>query len=196
MAVIIGVTGAHGTGKTTALKKLADMNAPNVVIDDFSVPRSVQAMYDKPLAEIIADPANVPEFQERVRQIKAYRVIALRKEYPDDRIRVFTDRSPVDFYAYTRTWVEKHRLSSAWLHQYQMECAKDLLHYDSILVMPPRNFFFVAEANRADEATQKLNHEYCMSFVRSYCKSVYVIRSKTVANRALDMLTLTQSLVI
>lgn len=182
MAHIIGFTGAHGTGKSTILKALGARNLPNVVIDVFSVPRSVQADYGKPLAEIVALQENVPEYQERISRRKAEHLAALRDQYDDD-VLVFTDRTPIDFYAYARTWVEQNNYGHEWLIHYRNQCAREMLGYNKVYLVPPRKFPFVAEVNRGSEDTQKKNHEFCKDFIRTFARPFKMVTPLNVEQR-------------
>lgn len=189
MSVLVGVSGAHGTGKSTVLQHLLNLKLDDVVIDDFSVPRSVQREYGMPLAEIVADPARVPEYQNRIAARKTERLRELRTLHGNDNKLIFADRTPIDFYAYARTWVGTHNQYRDWLHDYHMQCAKDMLEYDLILLIPPRKFPFVEELQRGSKDTQALNHSYCMDFVRTFgANKVKLIRRLQVAARAEEFL--------
>lgn len=190
MAVkLVGVSGAHGTGKSMVLKHLESLGLSDVVIDSFSVPRSVQDDYGMPLAEIVADPARVPEYQNRIAARKIERLNSLRETYAGQDKLIFADRTPIDFYAYARTWVGQNNQYRGWLHDYHMQCAKDILAYDLILLIPPRKFPFVEEVQRGSKETQALNHSYCMQFVRTFgANKVKLVRRLPVEARAAELL--------
>lgn len=182
MARLIGFTGAHGTGKSTILNALANRNLPNVVIDTFSVSRSVQADYGKPLNEIVAVAANVPEYQNRIRQRKADHIATLQQQYPDDYL-IFTDRTPIDFYAYAKLWAQQNAMDGQWVIDYRNQCARDMVAYSKVFFVPPRKFPFVAELERASKETQVIHHEFCKDFIRTFARPFKMVTPVAVEQR-------------
>lgn len=169
MASIIGLSGAHGTGKSTILAALAARCLPNVVVDTFSIARSVQNEYGQDLQTIVSNPDNVPAYQKRIRTRKAEHLAELASRYGNDTF-IFTDRTPIDFFAYAKLWAETNVVAHEWLTTYRYECASDLREYTKVFLVPPRKFPFVVEQQRASEATQRKHHEYCKSFIRTFAR--------------------------
>lgn len=188
MAKIIGVSGAHGTGKTTVLNAIEQMEIGNVTVDAFSVSRHVQKEYKVPLSEIVADPAAVPTFQDKIVQTMVDRVGSLRKWYKTQDAFMFVDRSPVDAYAYAKIWLQSNPSYADWLTQYETKCAQALRAYDLIILVPPREFEFVAESKRASKETQMAHHTECVEFLNTHGINVHTVESLDVGARCNEFL--------
>lgn len=188
MAKIIGVSGAHGTGKTTVLNAIEQMEIGNVTVDAFSVARHVQEEYKVPLSEIVADPAAVPTFQDKIVQTMVERAGSLRKWYKTQDAFMFVDRSPVDTYAYAKIWLQGKQGYADWLTQYETKCAQALRAYDLIILVPPREFEFVAESKRASKETQMAHHTECVEFLNTHGINVHTVESLDVGARCNEFL--------
>ncbi len=164
MTKIIGFTGSHATGKSTLLEELRQTFAKSdeVVVDTFSVPRASQAQLypGMALADIVSNLDRVTALQNLVLQKKSEHLAKLRSENPDARF-ILTDRSPVDFIAYTCLWIEQSlkenetpEAMTQWLKAYVSECLVDVSQqYSAIVYFPANRFPFVSEANRGSAET-------------------------------------------
>lgn len=180
---IVGFTGTHGTGKTVVLDEIAALNVPEVFVDTLSVSRKVQSDWGLTLEQIVRDPRNVPHFQEQIRARKAERLDTLLDTYPHIRY-IFTDRTPIDLYAYATQWTRDHSGFNHWLKDYTARCRDDMSAYDLTMLFPIRRFGFVAQPNRAPETTRREHHQLCKTFIRWHVRNRYtVVRPLSVSDR-------------
>lgn len=197
MSKIIGFSGTHNTGKSTVLQHIAALNNPRIVVDTFSISRSVQADYGKPLSEIMSNPDNVLGYQTLVLMRKRSHLQNLRVMYPGDDVLILTDRTPIDINAYTRLWLNQNKITNAtdWLTSYTSACKADSLVYDSILFFPPRKEIkFVAESGRASQETQRELHNLCKDFIRKQGLSVTYVKPVSLDARVAYILNHIESL--
>jgi predicted ATPase len=189
MAKIVGFTGAHGVGKTTILSAIAQRNLPHIHVDTFSVSRSVQQDFypGLTLSDITSDPNNVPVFQDRIleRMYQRVQYLAANQEGV-----VLVDRTPIDCFSYACLWVQQSKNLpnitvdlDTWLGQYRMHCAKAMPSYSFVFIVPPRNFAFEHQQDRASEATQRQHHEYIKSFFRMFARPHKIVRPLAIESR-------------
>lgn len=186
MAKIVGVSGAHGTGKTTVLRALEQMEIGDVRVDAFSVARHMQKEYVMPLADIVADPPRFPEFQDKIVYTMVDRVGTLRKWYKSQDDIMFIDQTPVDAYAAARIWLTDNPVYAEWVELYEARCAQALRAYDLILLVPPRTF--VEDTGREGLETQAVHHSHCVEFLRKHGLSVHVVCTLSVGDRCNEFL--------
>lgn len=164
MTKIIGFTGSHGTGKSTLLEELRRTFAQtdDVVIDTHSVSRESQAQLGAgaALVDIVNDLDRMMALQNIILQKKSDHLTKLRSANPDARF-ILTDRSPVDFVAYTCLWIEQNlkeqeppEYVARWLKAYVSECLVDVSQqYSAVVYFPANRFPFVSEAARGSAET-------------------------------------------
>lgn len=189
MSKLVGVSGAHGVGKTTILKAITELGNSVIRVDDFSVPRSVQDDYGMTLAEVVADQDRIPEYQDRIIARKSERNAHLRDSMWPDEI-VFVDRTGVDFFAYANQWLHPERPAKhmEWLAAYEKKCAESMKEYDLVIYIPPMDFPFVPEVQRATADTQRLNADFCEQFLYQYRPNSYYIKTLDVQERVAEFL--------
>jgi predicted ATPase len=189
MAKIVGFTGAHGVGKSTILSAIAQRHLPHIRVDTFSVSRSVQQDFYPGLAlsYITSDPNNVPAFQDRILERMHQRVQHLSVNQEGV---VLVDRTPIDCLSYARLWVRQAKSLpnitvdlDTWLGQYTMRCVKAMSSYSFVFIVPPRNFAFAPQQDRASEATQRQHHEYIKDFFRTFAHPHKVVRPLALDSR-------------
>lgn len=193
MAHIVGFTGAHGVGKSTLLGAIAHQAAQGIYVDQYSVSRNVQKDFypDQDLSAITKVSANVPVFQEHIVDRMYQRVRDLEKVAAQW---VLVDRTAIDCYAYARLWTDQHPEHKAWLAHYKIRCARAMLAYGFVFVIPPRDFAFEHQQDRASKQTQAQHHEYIKDFLREFARPFKVVRVKTVSSRTQYCLSTLQNL--
>ncbi len=183
MPKIIGFTGAHGVGKSTLLRAIKERQVPGLHVDDFSVSRSVQRDFypGADLSEITAVSDNVPVFQDRIvarMQSRAHDASQMH-QYKF----VLMDRTPIDCYAYARLWTDVHAVHKSWLSDYKISCAKAMTRYDFVFIIPPRDFGFEHQVDRASLETQATHHQYIKEFFRTFSRPFKVVRPLDIQDR-------------
>lgn len=176
MTKVIGLTGAHNTGKSYLLKHFAELPASEgVVIDLVSAPRSVQAEYGKTLEEIVSVPNAVEGFQKRILEFKRNHLASLLESKPAV---IVTDRSPLDVIAYAELWVERHGSKPhdmEWLQELRRQALVDLAAYSHIIFLPVLSAIsFTPESARGSGATQLRHHELCSALVLEASRQIPV----------------------
>jgi predicted ATPase len=163
VATVIGFTGTQNTGKTTLLNALSTSGVAGLLVDTVSMPRTVQRLYGKTLAEIVAVASNVPGYQ---RSIMSHKVEHLAKLDLSSVSLLCTDRSPVDFVAYAELWVEQNQSDDSWLPELRMQALRDLKAYSGIVFIPPHpDIPFETQPDRGSLETQQRLHELCLGFM-------------------------------
>lgn len=193
MVQLAGLSGAHGTGKTTVIDYIQNdvvyHEKMHVKIDDFKVSRTILAEMGLTLDQATATAELAMEYQTKVLQRKIdhdsrftkYEVFGISPTW------VF-DRSVADIYAYTRLWTEKNGISLEWFAEFEQKCVAAMALYDIILLFPIGKFDFVDDGIRAKLETQATIAKYIEEFVVAHAKKYHVIESTSVDLRAHEIL--------
>jgi len=192
MTKIIGVSGAHGTGKSVAIDKVKELNSkdPYIIVDDFKVSRTVLAELGMTLEEATANAEVTKIYQTMVLRKKIHRDgFSLKLNYPhlqhNPLERHFlVDRSVADIYAYTKLWTEKNNIEEKWFTEFEERCIAGMSAYDMILLFPIGVFAFVDDGIRAKEDTQAKHQAYTQEFIEKHAKSYKIIDAVSIEDRA------------
>ncbi len=141
MAVVVGLSGAQGGGKSTLLDGLRDAGW---AVDDFKVSRAVQAQlgWDN-LHRVLESAYTMQTFQDEVLKQKLQRDQSLR--WGGAQGVILTERTFADICAYTTYWAWELvddrkwtlREASTWLHEYTQRCVEAQKRcYDAVLMLP------------------------------------------------------------
>lgn len=199
MTKIIGFTGSHATGKSTLLEELrrAFAKSDEVIVDTFSVPRASQAQLypGMALADIVSNLDRVTALQNLVVNKKSEHLARLAAENPHAQY-ILTDRSPIDFIAYTWLWLAQTHahtdLSHAtqlWLNAYVQECLIDVQQgYHAVVYFPANRFAFVSEDNRGSAESQT-HHDALITKALAMLEKTEVVTldSLSVAERLVEV---------
>lgn len=167
--MIIGVSGAHGAGKSSLLEELKTRGE---FVDDFKVARSVQKELGwASLSEVMSSFETMKNFQTLVVQ---------RKQEHDEELLevpsiVLTERTFADIYAYTCLWswkmVDEQMVTLKEATDFILPFAKrcELAQskiYNGIVLLPfMKHMTFEKDPNRADEADVHTFYEEVQIFV-------------------------------
>lgn len=192
MTQIIGMSGAHATGKSStleAIKNHLQSGAESIItVDTFKVSRTVLKASGLSLEEATATSESTKLYQTRVLDA-AYRHLYLIKLLPTETIHL-VDRTVADIYAYTRLWCEKNGIESEWLEGFKCKCIEMLPLYDKIFLFPVGVFAYVDDGVRAKEDTQKVIAKYTEEFLHSHYPQVFVVTESEISNRAKQIMNI------
>lgn len=141
MAKIVGISGAHGSGKSTVLNALKN---DGYVVDDFKVSREVQKQlgWDN-LDSVMNDIMTMKAFQEEILNQKLRHDSALKQNIDTEFILV--ERTFADIAAYSTQWAWKHVDRSnwevedaiVWLSKFCKNCIDaQKMVYDGLVLLP------------------------------------------------------------
>jgi len=189
MTKIIGMTGAHGTGKSATLEHIKnDPIIDNIKVDDYKFSRSVLKALGQTLEEATATVESTMSFQTKVLDSVRRRNHLLKLLEPQGDVTThLVDRSVADVYAYTRLWSEKNGIDREWFEKYEAKCAEMVSAYDIIFVFPTGKIPFVDDGIRAKEDTQAAIAQYIDEFLAKYAKRFYVVQSTSIEDRASEI---------
>ena len=189
MTKIIGMTGAHGTGKSAVLEHIKnDPILDNIKVDDYKHSRSVLKSLGQTLEEATSTFEGVKSFQTKVLDSVRRRNYLLKLlEAQGDVTTHLVDRSVADVYAYTRLWSEKNNIDREWFDAYEAKCAEMVSVYDIIFLFPTGKIPFVDDGIRAKEDTQAEIAQYIEEFLAKYAKRFYVVQSTSIEDRASEI---------
>lgn len=146
--MIVGLSGTHGTGKSTIMNGVKDMGYP---VNQAQLARSAQKALGWEKLSIA---------QESIENMWALQDAVLDAMYDRDKaildscVVTMVERTPADVWAYTKMWCERlgiEYLNDYKAQQYKRHCRELASRYLKILVVPMTDKIpFVAEPNRAD----------------------------------------------
>lgn len=191
MTKVIGVSGAHGTGKSVTIDRVKELNSkdPYIIVDDFKVSRTVLSELGMTLPEATANAEVTKIYQSMVLRKKIHRdgfslKINSTQLEPKVEVNYLVDRSVADVYAYTKLWTEKNGIDNKWFAEFEEKCVAGIVAYDMILLFPIGVFAFVDDGIRAKEDTQAKIAAYTQEFIEKYAKSYKIIDAVSVDDRA------------
>lgn len=151
MSLLVSVSGAQSTGKTTLLESIH--SELGHYVDDFKVARAVLSQFDEGLYDILKDEVKTIEFQEAILAQKVENDLKLKSR--DDAF-VFVERCPADIYAFAYTWRNHFKTPSffSWLNDYQDRCFQAMKIYDISILIHPGAFEHSDDGIRAKADTQ------------------------------------------
>lgn len=189
MTKIIGMSGAHGTGKSAVLEYIKnDPILDDIKVDDYKFSRSVLKSLGLTLEEATATVESTKSYQTKVLDSVRRRNYLLKLLEPQGDVTInLTDRSVADVYAYTRLWSEKNGIDAEWFEKFEAKCAEMVAAYDIIFVFPTGKIPFVDDGVRAKEDSQAAIAHYIEYFLTKYSKKYYVVTSTSIEDRASEV---------
>lgn len=155
--MLFGVSGTHGTGKSTLLRALLLEGAkvfPSMYWHQTSLSRDVQTQLGISLDDFIGNSSLMIRFQEEVMTNLIFRDFALT--LPTAIGPSMVERTPVDLLTYAAMWLQKNGDMdnyADWFELYTARCVDAMRRYTGIIVIEP-SIPFVAEAQRASGDTR------------------------------------------
>lgn len=155
--MLIGISGTHGTGKSSILRGLAEHQSGSanklISIDTSQLSRTAQAALGwDTLEDATSSIEKVKEFQEAILAAMFDR----DSKYLDSPDITFVERTPADVAAYAAYWITvKHAEEgtaddSVWLTNFQARCRVMAAKYESIVIVPSMaEIPLVEDKNRA-----------------------------------------------
>lgn len=174
--MIIGITGTHGTGKSTILNGLEQLGCE---VNNLQLSRRAQKMLNcDSLEAVLKEEKLMWALQETILSM-----MYLRDEpfYYDPFKFVVVDRTPIDVWAYTVEWCKKFDIDPV-THEHGLaikkQCDKMANWYTNFLVVPISNSVrFVPEKNRADENSRISVENSIFEFLETYKEKTYTVNS-------------------
>ncbi len=158
MSLVVSVSGAAGTGKSTLLKNLPWKT------DDFKVARHVLQSMGMDLYDILKNEELTIKFQESIlseKIINDEKLRTLEDEF------IFVERCTADFYAFAATWAPRFNSPTFndWLKDYHVRCFAAMSMYNIAIIIPPGKFAHVDDGVRAKADTQNATHKELDQFL-------------------------------
>lgn len=187
MSQIIGMSGAHATGKSATLEFIKNnIDATgNIKVDDYKVSRSVLKSLGQTLEEATATAELTMSYQTKVLDAARRHNYLLKLLEPQGDVTInLVDRSVADIYAYTRLWSEKNSIDPVWFEKFEAKCAELVSAYDIIFLFPTGKIPFVDDGVRAKEDTQSAVAQYIEEFLEKYAPCYYELTTTSIEERA------------
>lgn len=152
MSLLVSVSGAQSTGKTTLLEGVnSTLQFP---VDEFKVARAVLEEFGEGLYDILKSEAKTIKFQEEILKQKTEHDGKLKGELDEF---IFVERCPADLFAFAYTWREHFKKPSylSWLNHYRVKCEQAMKIYDISILIHPGAFSHSDDGVRAKADTQQ-----------------------------------------
>lgn len=161
--MIYGLTGAHGTGKSTIIKGVKEFGV-NVV--ESSLSRIAQANLGwKDLSPVEQSEENMWKFQEQILAAMFDRDIAIL----ESRQLTLVDRTPADVWGYVALWSSRiGKVDETRARVFKGQCRALAAKYAEFIFVPISEAIpFVAEPNRAGIDTRDFHEKEVAQFILS-----------------------------
>jgi hypothetical protein len=182
--MIVGLSGTHGTGKSTIINGVKDMGYP---VNQAQLARAAQAALGWEKLSIA---------QESVENMWALQDAILNAMYDRDRAILdggfvtMVERTPADVWAYTKMWCDRLDIDTERdprAIQYKHHCRNMADEYLKILVVPmSKKIPFVAEPNRADLQSRETVADDITEFLLSGMLPMSMILGISKSDRILE----------
>lgn len=160
--MIIGLSGTHGTGKSTILNGLKG----SVIVNEAQIARGAQkALGWDTLSRAEESVENMWLLQEAVLAAMYDRDIEVLKS----NIPTIVERTPADVWAYTQMWLNRlgiDKLNDKQAINYKSRCIMMATKYSQFILVPQNELIpFIAEPNRADLKSRNFVDEAIYAFL-------------------------------
>lgn len=146
MSKLIGICGSQGSGKSTILQALKDMEFTAI---EGKVARSILQDWNTTLPEIYRDTQTVEKFQNEI----IIRKQAEEQHYIDHQNDiVFVERTYADLFSYALLNLGRVNAHSDWLDEYYSKCKDAQSVYSAIFVLPSNQFSIYNDGVRSINA--------------------------------------------
>jgi nicotinamide riboside kinase len=175
---LIGLTGSHGTGKSTIIRNLKG----SIPVDERLISREVQKKLGWDDLERVKDFQDVMwTYQDSILDLMGERL-----EDSSESV-LLVDRTPADAQAYARLWCDSfgvNWLTSQKAADYSERCARQCLKYHNFIYLPIEpDINFKAEKNRATLESQETVAKYILDFLVQYSLPYVILRTSDLTTR-------------
>src|SRR5574343_383844 len=146
MSKHIGICGSQGSGKSTILQTLKNMDFPAV---EGKVARSILQDWNTTLPEVYCDTATVEKFQNEMIIRKQAEELPFLEQGNDI---VFVERTYADLFSYALLNLGRVNAHSDWLDEYYFKCREAQSVYSAIFVLPSNQFSIYNDGVRSVNA--------------------------------------------
>ncbi len=181
---IVGISGAHGTGKSTILSELHLRKQRNIIVDDFKVSRTILKELGLTLEQATATVESTKNYQTIVLNKKIKTDMSFTYDTVYQNKTVFVDRTLADIYAYTRHWYEQNNIDEEWFTSFEKKCADNVnAIYENVIILPTGKIPFVVDGVRPDVGIQEKISDYVNYFAEKYINNYVIIDEVSIEDR-------------
>ena len=174
MPTIVGLSGTHGTGKSTIINGLKEKGYK---VDQTQLSRAAQkALGWEKLSIAQESPENMWQLQEAILGAMYDRDYNIEWQ---GKVTI-VERTPADVWAYTKMWCKRLHINTSIgpAANFRARCNIMMARYLAVLVVPMKNEVkFVEEPNRADLQSRVEVAESIQDFVKYSGVPSYTIKS-------------------
>jgi len=187
MSYVVGLSGTHGTGKSTILQGVKAAGHPVV---ETSLSREAQKSLGwSALTEAEKSIENMWALQEAILFAMFNRDMTIH----ESKVLTLVERTPADVWAYTAMWCKRHDIDpfEDWHAKMYLERCQELARDYTLFIQVPitEDVQFVAEPNRADLPSRLFVETTIDNFIRYGALPSIKIKSTTPNNRIADTIS-------
>lgn len=182
---VVGLAGAHGTGKTTILKAI---KATGHKVDESQLSREAQVSLGWP------DLKPAQESQENMWDLQDAILDSLQardRRINETKVVTLVDRTPADVWGYTKLWISKigeENIDMKRAERYRRRCLELSYYYRSMILVPIRKEIpFVPDPRRADEESRPFHANVVEEFVENSGVKHNVLHSVNLDHRVIEV---------
>lgn len=177
MQFVVGLSGTHGTGKSTILHGVESLGFP--IVDSQLARTAQKALGWDHLSKAQESVENMWSLQDAVLDAMNNR----DEEITKSQAFTLTERSPADIWAYTTMWCERLGINTNTdqrARDYYQRCVELAKRYAGFLIVPMTDAIpFVVEPNRADLESRipvaETINEFVMTHSRNHLVPVHFV---------------------
>lgn len=191
---LIGLTGAHGTGKSTIIREVKEFGV-NVVESSLSRAAQKKLGWDN-LSRVEESFDGMREFQDEILGAMHDRDQEILGSFQI----TLVDRTPADVWAYVSLWTERFKakgeeIDEVWLRWFKGICREMAGRYTQQIIIPISEAVpFVAEPGRADLESRDYHEKAVCQFIITGGLPHTVLLQTGIAERASKVATLVNHL--
>lgn len=185
MIELVGLCGAHGTGKSTILQAVKELGYQ---VDETQLSRTAQkALGWSSLAEAQKSEDHMWALQDAVLEAMYDR----DQRILESKIPTLVDRTPADVWGYLCLWVKRLNEEVDWdrVSFYKQQCRDMAARYSRHIIVPIREEIkFVTESNRADEESREFLAQNIEDFVVRGGLEYSIIQTVAIDYRVIEVI--------
>jgi predicted ATPase len=185
MKCLVGLTGSHGTGKSTILQGVKQTGHR---VDESQLSRAAQIRLGWPdLSQASRDAESMWQLQEAIQASMYDRDTAIEKSG----LVTLVDRTPADIWGYTSLWCARLDIDTETDRRaimYREICRRMLERYARFVYVPiMKEIPFVAEARRADAASREWHDAFVGRYLWDMAVPVHIIKTVQIDCRVAEV---------